>query len=89
MALRGSRILLPPVLFVKQLEGEVEVGDDLAAALLYGRCEDAVFKLLGGLAGDAQGMFDADDAVDIALGGGGVGIAVGLSFKAGGKGGVL
>lgn len=57
-------MLLPPLLFVKQLEREVGIGDDLPAALLDSRCKNSLLQLEGGLLADSQEFADPVEAID-------------------------
>jgi len=57
-------MLLPPFLFVKQLEREVGIGDDLPAALLDSRSKDSFLQLEGGLLAHSQKLTDSMEAVN-------------------------
>ena len=57
-------MLLPPFLFVKQLQREVGIGDDFPAALLDCRSQDSLLELEGGLFAYSQEFADAVEAVD-------------------------
>ena len=61
------RTLLPPFLFVKQLHGQVKVGDDFPATLLDSRLQDAVLEFLGSLVTDTKGSLNANHSVDVVL----------------------
>jgi len=74
-------ILLPSILFIKQLERQLKVGNDLAATLLDSGCKDAILEPLGGLVRDAQSTFDSGDSVHVAFARGLIGIRGGPAFQ--------